>query len=108
MTRSAVLLVLDALATARLTRLVIADTITAPIRARLAGSRASTSYNLGGERMMVVARPRLTQFITCPWCISPYLAGIVIACQALIPAVWLYASAVLAFSLVAALISEHS
>lgn len=37
MTHSAVLLALDALACLRLTRLVVADTITAAIRARLIG-----------------------------------------------------------------------
>jgi hypothetical protein len=108
MTHSATLLALDALACFRLTRLVVADTITAPIRARLIGSRPAVTMDIGAQRMMVAARPRLAEFLTCPWCVSPYLAVAVVACQALAAAVWIYPAAVLAFSAVAGLISEHS
>lgn len=106
MTHSATLLLLDSLAVFRLTRLVVADTITAPLREKLGGRRAATSMTMGGERMMVAARPRLVEFITCPWCISPYLAVLVVAAQALAPAVWIFPSAVLAFSAVAGVISQ--
>ena len=102
MTHSAVLLVLDALAAFRLTRLVVADSITARIRQRLAGRAVVAS-----SRAAVVARPRLAEFVSCPWCVSPYLAGAVVVCQALAAGVWLYVSAVLAFSAVAGLLSEH-
>lgn len=108
MTHSAVLLLLDALAVARLTRLVVTDTILAPLRARLIGSRPSTTRDLGGERILVAARPRLAELLSCPWCTSPYLAAIVVACQALAPAVWIYPSAILAFSLLAAMIAERA
>lgn len=108
MTHAAVPLILDALAVARLTRLVVADSITAPFRERLAGSRPGTTRQLGGERIVIAARPRLAQFVSCPWCVSPYLAAAVVACQALAATVWFYAAAVLAFSLVAGLLGEIS
>lgn len=108
MTHSATLLALDALAVARFTRLVVADTILAPLRARLLGQRPATTRSLGGERLLVVARPRLAEFLSCPWCVSPYLAIAVILTQALAPTVCLYVCAVAAFSLVAGLIVERA
>jgi hypothetical protein len=106
-THSPTLLVLDALAVARLTRLVVADTLTAPLRDRLAGRRPGIEGS-GGHRIVVAARPRLAEFIACPWCVSPYLAALIVVCQALMPHVWLYVAAALAFSLVAGAISEHT
>jgi hypothetical protein len=108
MTHSATLLLLDALAVARLTRLVVSDTITAPLRQRLFGSRPGVTSDLAGHRVQVAARPRLAQFITCPWCVSPYLAIGVVMLQALAPTACLYVTAVLAFSLLAGLLAERS
>lgn len=88
MTRSGVLLALDALAVFRLTHLIVDDTITHPLRARLA------------ERRL------LGELVTCPWCVSPYLAAIVVVLQTLAPRPCLYAAAVLAFSAVAGILSE--
>jgi hypothetical protein len=107
MTHEPILLVLDGLACYRLTRLVVADTITAPLRDRLAGQRPAVARSMGGERMIVAKRPRVAEFVHCPWCVSPYLAAAVVACQALAAAPWLYVAAVLAFSAIAGLLSEH-
>lgn len=104
MTHAAVLLILDALAVFRLTRLVVADTITAPLRERLIGRKPAVTRDIDGERIMIAARPKLAEFITCPWCTSPYLAAIVVGCQALIPTLWQYPCAVLAFSAAAGLL----
>ena len=110
MTHSATLLILDALAVFRLTRLVITDTILASVRQRLLGSRPGITMDQGvhAQRIMVASRPRLAEFLGCPWCVSIYAAVLVTACQALAPAIWLYPSAVLAFSAVAGLLSERS
>ncbi len=108
MTHSASLLTLDALAVLRLTRLVVADAITAPLRARLLGRRAAQHRDLSGERVMVVARPRLAQFLGCYWCVSVWLSLPVTACQALAPAVWIYPCCVLAFSAVAGLLGDRA
>lgn len=96
-------LLLDALAVARLTQLVIRDTILEGVRERLKGRR-TYARDLGGDPTYIAARPRVALFLSCPWCVSPWLATIVVALQALIPAVWLYPSAVLAFSQTAAVI----
>jgi hypothetical protein len=107
-THSAVLLTLDALTVARLTRLVTVDTVTAPVREKLAGRKAAQTMNVGGERVLVAKRPRLVAFITCPWCVSPYVASGVILLQALAPAACLLITAVLASSMVAGLLAERS
>jgi len=91
-TRSAVLLVLDALAVFRLTRLVTADGITAPWRDWIAR---------GG-------RPISVEFVNSPWCVSFWFALIVVGLQHFVPGPWLYAAAVLAFSAVAGFLAERS
>lgn len=108
MTHSPVLLTLDALAVFRLTRLVVSDSITAGLRERAIGREQISDRHLTGERMTMVARPWLATLLACPWCVSPWLAAVVVACQALTPAVWLYLACVLAFSAVAGLLAEIS
>jgi hypothetical protein len=81
---------LDALACYRLTRLIVADGLTAPLR----------------DRVVQIGRPMLTEYITCPWCVSPPIAGMVVLAQSLVGGVWIYLAAVLAFSAVAGLLSE--
>jgi hypothetical protein len=110
MTHSVVLLLLDALTVFRLTRLVTADTITAPIRDRLTGETFSdlTVRDADGYRLPSVAHPKMAEFITCPWCTSPDLAVIVVALQSTIPSLWIYPAAVLAFSGVAGLLAEKA
>jgi hypothetical protein len=107
MTHSATLLLLDALAVIRLTRLVIADELTAPLRARLLGQRPATTRDLGGERILVVARPRLATFLSCPWCVSFWIAIGVVLMQAISPTACLYVTAVLAFSALAGFMLER-
>lgn len=107
MTARPMLLLLDALTVYRLTRLVTVDAITAGLRQRLIGTAYSPERDAGGYRMPLAARPRLAEFITCPWCTSPYLATGVVAMQSLLPTVTLYATAVLASSAVAGILSER-
>jgi hypothetical protein len=92
------LLVLDALATYRLTRLVTDDTITEPIR-----------HWLGGwdPAVLRVSRPRTWDFITCPWCTSVWIGAGVVALTALWPVEWAYGAAALAFSAVAGFLKGH-
>lgn len=54
-------------ATGRLTRLVTSDTITTPIRARLVRALPEGRATTGSE------------FLTCPWCVSVWIAPVVIA-----------------------------
>ena len=86
-----VLLVLYALAVYRLTRLVVADELTAGPRERIL--------------TRVQDRPLLAYLVTCPWCISIWLALAWVLLASLLPPVAWYAGAVLAFSAVAGLLA---
>lgn len=108
MTHSLLLLVLDALAAYRLTRLLVDDAVAAPIRDALVGRAHADGRDLSGHRPVVAARPRMAEFLTCPWCVSIWMAAGVVAVQSLIGDVWFYAACVLAFSAVTGLIAERS
>lgn len=92
MTHNAVLLVLDALATWRLTRLLIDDSITYRLRRPLVEGRGPAW---------------LADLMTCPWCLSIWIAILVVVAQTLVPGQWIYAAAVLAFSGVAGLLEAR-
>lgn len=78
------LLLLDALAVYRLTRLVTEDHLPfGPLRDRLERERPNGL---------------LTELVSCPWCVSIYSGALVLGLHALLPGVWPYAAAVLAFS----------
>lgn len=82
-------LLVAALAVYRLTRLVVADELTAPLRDRVVGR--------GG---------RLAYLVTCPWCISVWIAAGWVLLLVLLPLVALVAGTVLALSAVAGLLSS--
>jgi hypothetical protein len=106
MTTTPILLLLDALAVIRLTQLVNHDTILDPVRDWLIGHSYGETRDMSGARPAVAARPKWAVFLTCPWCVSFWAAIGVVAAQALIPHLWLYGSAVLAFSAVCGLVAE--
>lgn len=106
MTHAATLLLLDALAVFRLTRLVCADMLTEPARRWLIGSVQTSDRLLDGSKITVAAHPSIADLLTCPWCVSPYVATGVVLMQSLLPTACLYVAAVLAFSAVAGLLSE--
>jgi hypothetical protein len=94
--RDPVALAVGALAVHRLTRLVTEDTITAPLRVRVARWGGST-----------VADPsRAETFINCPWCVSVWVAAGWATLTAAAPAVASTAGAVLAWSSAAGLLSS--
>lgn len=82
-------LVVSALAVYRLTRLVVADTILDRPRAALAGR---------SDRMGV--------FITCPWCVSVWVAAGWALLLGLLPVAALVVGVALAWSAVAGLLSS--
>jgi hypothetical protein len=106
LTHQPILLLLDALACFRLTHLVIHDAIFAPVRDLLIGHTLGETRDMAGHRPPVAARPRMAMFLSCPWCVSAWLAVPVVALQALLPGVCLIVAAVLAFSAVAGVLSE--
>jgi hypothetical protein len=70
--RDPVTLIVGGLAVHRLTRLVTEDTITDPIRDRITG-RVEQFGRV--ERAGEPSRPRLDEFLRCPWCVSVWVAG---------------------------------
>lgn len=85
---------IDALAVARLTRLVTVDTF--PPAARL---RART---LCSPR----TPPAVAELLECPWCVSFWAALTVVALRRWAPTVWAPLGATLAYSEVAGLLAE--
>ena len=104
MTPLALYVVCGALATARLTRLVTADRITEAPRRWIGGFHSVPDY--GDAEVTIANRHRLYLFITCPWCVSIWIAAAVVALSVLIPHVWIYAAAMLSASEVAGLLSR--
>ncbi|MGH3783162.1 MAG: DUF1360 domain-containing protein [Pseudonocardiaceae bacterium] len=83
------LLLLDAAAVYRLTRLVTTD-----------------HWPLGWWRQHLREQhptSPLTTWVHCPWCTSVWIAPVVLGLQALAPRAWPYAAAVLAFSAITGL-----
>lgn len=80
----------DALAVYRLAVLVTKDEITAPAR----------------DAILKRSEPAFL-FITCPWCVSIWLAALAVALTRLVPAVWQYAALGLALSGAAGFLAER-
>lgn len=85
-------LIVDALAVYRLTKLVIDDQITEPLREKV-WKRYPPSTNIG-------------YLVTCPWCVSIYVGGAVVAARLVAPRQWDRVAQGLAFSSITGLISS--
>lgn len=83
-------LLLNAAATYRLTRLVVADTITAP-------ARRWVSDRFEGP---------LVELAFCAWCLGVWMAGLVTLLTALVPDIWAYGAYGLTLATAAGLIHE--
>lgn len=108
-------LVLAALATYRLTRLVTTDDLTEPMRhrvlVRFPPRRGALEDDLGrpipGSSRLVPSLP--VTFVNCSWCVSVWIAGIVLVAvhfAGLLPSWQLAAVAWLAVATSAGLLSE--
>jgi Protein of unknown function (DUF1360) len=96
--RDPVTLAVGALAVHRLTRLAVEDELTRPGREAVAKWAEGTA-----ER---VAWPRLAYFVTCPWCVSVWLAAGWAVLTVTCPPVAQPLGAVLAWSSATGLISS--
>lgn len=74
----------DALATYRLTRLLVEDRILQPVRDRVMDRHGPTT--------------QLGYFVTCPWCVSMWVGAGVVAARKVAPRLWPLASRTLALS----------
>jgi len=106
--------IVDALAIARLTRLVTSDVITEPARERL----VCWTYRRHGDEGEAPATgwvdfsgadpdaPKLAKLVTCPWCVSVYLGAAVVVLRRWLPG-WHLIARGLAASEVAGLLAGH-
>ena len=86
--------IIDALATHRLTRLVIEDDITADLRERVWRRHPPHDDKLG-------------YLLTCPWCTSMWAGFAVAAARTIAPSAWRPLSYALALSSLVGLIEER-
>lgn len=94
----AVTATIDALAVYRITRLIVSDTLfDEPRRALLERLDASESPVAG----------KMAEGLDCPWCVSVWVGGGVLAFKASAPRAWRALSFVLATSAVAGILSGH-
>ncbi len=87
--------IIDALAVHRLTKLVIDDYITQPLRDKLFEKHDPSESKLG-------------YFATCPWCVSFWVGTGVVAARTIAPKAWRPLAYALAFSSVTGWVEEHS
>lgn len=87
--RDPVTLIVSGLAVHRLTRLLVEDELTRPLRQQISNA---------------APEGRLAYFVTCPWCVSAWVAAAWAALTVAAPAVTAPAGAVLAWSSVTGLL----
>lgn len=83
----------DALAVYRITRLVVADKVTEPVREKVWESRDAESG--------------LGYFVTCPWCVSFWVGAGVVAARQFAPSAWEPVARTMAASAVTGIISAR-
>jgi hypothetical protein len=88
-------LVIDALATARLTRLVTRDRLTKPWRRRAITAAYGAqglpeSWDAFGPTVVTddLEAPEVAYLLSCSWCSSLWCALVVLALRATVPGVW--------------------
>lgn len=110
-------LLFDALAAYRLTRLVTADTITRPLRARWIRAAYVSAYEPDSDWALSerteaewdrIPRddddaPKLAEFVTCPYCVGIWISGLVVLFRRYAHGAWSPLAKVLALSAIAAL-----
>jgi Protein of unknown function (DUF1360) len=105
-------LTVNCLAVFRLTRLISIDTIMERPRKRLLDTATriafedATSNHNRPTPITTNVFGKAWEMITCPWCLSVWLAVPVVAFTKLIPGVWLYPALALALTAVTGLLSE--
>lgn len=107
--------VVDALAVYRLTRLVVGDTITKPLRERWIAAAYRRAGRIGRDPHDVGpgywsdqvvldgdTAPKLAVLVTCPWCSAVYVAAGVAVARRVAPRTWRPLARFLAAAAVAA------
>ena len=93
-------LVVDALASYRITRLIVEDDITAPLREKVrhAAMRSVDSPGVAAK---------VNTLLSCPWCVGWWVACGVVAARKVTPRVWEPVATAFAFSAVTGIIAEN-
>jgi hypothetical protein len=92
---------IDALATFRITRLLIEDEILRGPRMAILGKLEPEGFTQPGDES------KLAYFLQCPWCMGMWIAVAVVGCRTFLPRKWHPLATALALSAAAGLISEH-
>jgi hypothetical protein len=97
-------LTVDALAVYRLVVLVVKDAITDPVRDWL-----GKPWSRPGQPFPAYSGGRWWTFklVTCPWCVSVWLAAAVVFATRFMPGAWQYGAVLLALSGVAGFLAER-
>ncbi len=116
MTHSAIVLIVEALAVFRLTRLVTTDTVTAPVRDGI-HERATLRLVKRDPFAGTVTESKTVQrrgvwawaweFVSCSWCVSVWAGGGVVAMMAWQGGWFQYVAAALALSTISGAIAER-
>ncbi len=90
-------LLVDGLATYRLTRLATADNISEPMRRSLVGRLVGADQSPSGTAPVPTAQetveslddpPKMATLLTCRWCAGVWIAGGVVLARSVVPKVW--------------------
>lgn len=104
--------VTDALAVYRLTRLVVEDVLTEPLREKIIGAAYRVRYGPGhgieDHHAGRLDEPKIATLITCPWCASVWVAAGVVVVRRVAPTVWSPVARLLAFSAAAGMIAVRT
>ena len=92
-------LAIDALAVARLTRLITVDTF--PFGQLRDAVKAGAWAQYHEAHPTDDGEPTLVELLECPWCMSPYIATFVICARRIAPRMWNPLAKVLAASQIA-------
>lgn len=109
----AVEVALDAVAVARLTRLLVEDVILDPIRDPIKAWASKRKPPLLGTADVVdtlrrpVAHPKIAYFLTCPWCVSVYVAAGAVVARRYAPRAWETVARASTFSFAAGWLLSH-
>lgn len=92
-------LAVDALSVFRLTRLVTGDKITEPLRDQL--------HRAAWRADSIPVAKKIETLVSCPWCVSWWIAVMVVSARRLAPSMWDPVARALAFSAATGLIAEN-
>jgi len=97
-------LAIDALATYRLTRLIVDDTILNPLREPFLDRQYDKLFDQNKDPEHTV---NLVSLLSCRWCVGMWVGAGVVVARTVFPRQWGPVARALAFSAVAGLLAAH-